>query len=77
MAELQDIIRGLRDRGLGVLITDHNVRETLHITDRTYIMREGQILESGTAREIANSPIARKYYLGERFQLGHGEEEPK
>jgi lipopolysaccharide export system ATP-binding protein len=69
VAELQDIIKRLRDRGLGILITDHNVRETLQITDRTYIIREGEILVSGTARDIAESPIARKYYLGERFSM--------
>ena len=69
VAELQNIIRRLKDQGIGILITDHNVRETLQITDRTYIIREGKILESGSAREIASSPIARKYYLGEKFVL--------
>ncbi|HEY4003252.1 MAG TPA: LPS export ABC transporter ATP-binding protein [Candidatus Xenobia bacterium] len=69
VAELQEIIGKLRDQGLGILITDHNVRETLQITDRAYIIREGEILESGTPRQIASSEVARKYYLGERFAL--------
>ncbi len=70
VAEIQDIVRRLKGRGLGVLITDHNVRETLAITDRAYIIRDGRILVSGDARSIAASPIARKYYLGERYQTG-------
>ncbi len=69
VAEIQDIVARLRDRGLGVLITDHNVRETLRITDRAYIMYEGRILLQGTAEELANDPEARKIYLGERFSL--------
>jgi len=67
--EIQKIVASLKDRGLGVLITDHNVRETLQITDRAYIMSEGQILKSGTAEYLANDPEARKIYLGERFRL--------
>ena len=59
----------LRDRGIGILITDHNVRETLAITDRAYILYDGKILVSGTASEIANNPIAREIYLGEKFAL--------
>ena len=70
VAEIQDIVRRLKGRGLGVLITDHNVRETLAITDRAYIIREGRILVSGDAHGIAASPVARKYYLGERYQTG-------
>src|SRR5690606_12639639 len=70
VADIQDILRSLKAQGLGVLITDHNVRETLAIVDRAYIIREGRILVAGDAREIANSPDARKYYLGERFQTG-------
>jgi len=70
VAEIQDIVRRLRGRGLGVLITDHNVRETLAITDRAYIIREGKILVSGDAPSIASSPVARKYYLGEKYQTG-------
>jgi len=69
VSEIQDIVGRLRDRGLGVLITDHNVRETLRITDRAYIMYEGRILLQGTAEKLANDSEARKIYLGERFTL--------
>jgi lipopolysaccharide export system ATP-binding protein len=69
VAEIQDIVGRLRDRGLGVLITDHNVRETLRITDRAYIMFEGRILLQGTAEALANDPEARRHYLGDRFSL--------
>lgn len=69
VADLQEVIAHLRGRGLGLLITDHNVRETLEITDRAYIMHEGRILVDGDSRDIANDPIARKFYLGERFRL--------
>jgi lipopolysaccharide export system ATP-binding protein len=69
VGEIQDIVVGLREKGLGVLITDHNVRETLRITDRAYIMYEGRILLQGTADELANDPRAREAYLGERFSL--------
>ena len=67
--ECQEIIRELRTRGLGVLLTDHNVRETLEITDRAYIMAEGKVLISGTARELITDPRAREIYLGEKFRL--------
>ena len=67
--EAQGIIRELRDRGLGVLLTDHNVRETLAITDRAYIMSEGRVLISGTASELITDPKAREIYLGEKFTL--------
>lgn len=67
--DIQDIIRYLKDRGLGVLITDHSVRETLSITDRAYIMHEGRILLSGTSEEIANDERARKFYLGDKFEI--------
>ncbi len=67
--EIQEILRRLKARGLGVLITDHNVRETLHITDRAYIMNAGQILVSGDAETLVDDPIARKVYLGQRFTL--------
>ena len=67
--DLQGIVRKLRERGLGVLITDHNVRETLSITDRAYIMYEGKILRSGTANELASDPDIREIYLGEAFRL--------
>jgi lipopolysaccharide export system ATP-binding protein len=69
VAEIQNIVRGLRDKGIGVLITDHNVRETLAITDRAYIMYDGRVLISGSAEQLANDPEARKIYLGERFKL--------
>lgn len=65
--DIQKIIFQLKQRGIGVLITDHNVQETLEITDRSYIIYEGEILISGTSSEIANSPQARAIYLGERF----------
>ena len=69
VADIQDIIRYLRERGMGILITDHNVRETLHIVDKAYILSEGKILLEGSADEIANSPVAKKFYLGESFTL--------
>ncbi len=67
--DIQKIIRRLVERGLGVLITDHNVRETLSICSRAYIMCDGKILKAGTAEYLANDPEARKIYLGEKFQL--------
>jgi lipopolysaccharide export system ATP-binding protein len=70
VAEIQDIILQLKQRDIGVLITDHNVRETLAICDRSYIIRDGKILVSGDAATIASSPLARKHYLGEKFQTG-------
>jgi lipopolysaccharide export system ATP-binding protein len=69
IGDIQEIIGRLRDRGIGILITDHNVRETLAITDRAYIMYDGAILVSGTASEIASNARAREIYLGERFAL--------
>lgn len=69
VAEIQKIIAKLRAEGMGILITDHNVRETLEITQRSYIMREGQILASGTGEELYNNPLVRKYYLGDNFQI--------
>ncbi|UBF28405.1 LPS export ABC transporter ATP-binding protein [Kovacikia minuta CCNUW1] len=68
VAEIQQIIARLRARQIGILITDHNVRETLAITDRAYIMRDGQILASGTAEELYSNPLVRQYYLGDNFQ---------
>jgi len=68
--EIQTIISDLREQGIGVLITDHNVRETLGITDRAYILFEGRIRTSGSAEAIVNDPEARKYYLGDRFSMG-------
>ncbi|MBI3021136.1 MAG: LPS export ABC transporter ATP-binding protein [Candidatus Omnitrophica bacterium] len=67
--EAQEIIRELRNRGLGILLTDHNVRETLEITDRAYIMAEGRVLIAGTAHELITDPRAREIYLGEKFRL--------
>jgi len=67
--DIQDIIARLKERGLGVLITDHNVRETLEITDRAYIMFHGNILKAGTARALAEDRETRELYLGERFKL--------
>lgn len=72
VSDLQDIVTGLRSRGIGILITDHNVRETLAITDRAYIIRDGRILVEGASAEVAQSPIAKRYYLGERFMLDLG-----
>ncbi|MDF5722221.1 MAG: LPS export ABC transporter ATP-binding protein [Rhizonema sp. PD37] len=69
VAEIQQIVARLRDRNMGILITDHNFRETLAITDRGYIMREGQILASGAAEELYSNPLVRQYYLGDNFQL--------
>ncbi|MDD3643217.1 MAG: LPS export ABC transporter ATP-binding protein [Candidatus Krumholzibacteria bacterium] len=69
VADLQGIVVKLRERGLGVLITDHNVRETLSITDRAYIMYEGSIKRSGTADDLASDPEVREIYLGEAFRL--------
>jgi len=69
VADLQSVVVQLKDRGLGVLITDHNVRETLSITDRSYILFEGKIELSGTAEQIVGSEKARMLYLGEKFRL--------
>ncbi len=67
--EIMKIVRDLKKRGIGVLITDHNVHETLSITDRSYLLFEGKILQSGTADELAADPQVRKLYLGENFKL--------
>jgi len=69
VSEIQKIIIYLKEKGLGVLITDHSVRETLSITDRAYIMYEGDILMSGNSAEIADSKLAREFYLGDEFQI--------
>ena len=69
VADLQMIVKKLKDRGLGILITDHNVRDTLTITDRAYIMYEGRIKRSGTADELAGDAEVREIYLGESFRL--------
>jgi lipopolysaccharide export system ATP-binding protein len=67
---IQAIIRDLRERGISILITDHQVRETLEITDRSYVMRNGQVLCHGEPREVLQNPEARRYYFGEDMQLG-------
>ncbi len=67
--EIQKIIHELRRKGLGILVTDHNVRETLSITDRAYIIYDGEILKSGNAEFLANDPETRQLYLGEKFRL--------
>ncbi|MDE5085177.1 MAG: LPS export ABC transporter ATP-binding protein [Trichodesmium sp. St18_bin1] len=69
ISEIQKIVAKLGEQKMGILITDHNVRETLEITDRAYIMRDGQILASGTAEELYNNPLVRQYYLGDKFQF--------
>ena len=70
VGDIQGIVRDLRDQdGLSILITDHNVRETLHITDHAYLLHEGQLILEGEAKDIADNPLARKHYLGEDFVL--------
>lgn len=69
VGDIQEIVRKLKSQGIGILITDHQVRETLGICDRAHILKDGQIEVAGSAEEIANSPIARKFYLGENFRL--------
>lgn len=67
--DIQSIVAGLKERGIGVLITDHNVHETLAITDRAYLLYEGRILKQGTAEDLAADPEVRRRYLGEKFSL--------
>lgn len=67
--DIQAIVKKLRDKNIGVLITDHNVHETLSITDRSYLLFEGAILKSGTAEDLANDEVVRKVYLGQNFSL--------
>jgi lipopolysaccharide export system ATP-binding protein len=69
VVDIQEIVLQLRQRGIGVLVTDHNVRETLTICDRAYILSEGEVFEQGTPQEITASTRARQVYLGERFRL--------
>jgi len=69
VSEAQEIIKELKEKGLGILLTDHNVRETLSITDRAYLIAEGRILISGTANDLINDPQARQLYLGEKFKM--------
>jgi lipopolysaccharide export system ATP-binding protein len=67
--DIQTIIKKLSNKGLGIVITDHNVRETLEITDRAYLLHDGKIILSGSSRDIVNNPTAKKFYLGENFSL--------
>ncbi|HTB31741.1 MAG TPA: LPS export ABC transporter ATP-binding protein [Bacteroidia bacterium] len=67
--DIQKIVRDLKRKNIGILITDHNVHETLSICDRSYLLYEGRILKAGTTEELANDPEARKLYLGEKFEL--------
>ena len=69
VADIQTIIAQLKEKGIGVLVTDHNVRETLQIVDRAYLIYEGQVLVSGTARELASDERAKEIYLGKQFSL--------
>ncbi|MFM9001449.1 MAG: LPS export ABC transporter ATP-binding protein [Opitutia bacterium] len=69
VAEVQAIVRRLKQRGIGVLITDHNVRETLSIVDRAYLIHQGRVLASGSPEEIVNNPESRRHYLGEGFKI--------
>lgn len=69
VADIQSMIAHLAKRGIGILITDHNVRETLSIVDKAYILASGEVLLHGDSESIANDPIARKYYLGENFKM--------
>ena len=69
VADIQNMIAHLAKRGIGILITDHNVRETLSIVDKAYILASGEVLLHGDSESIANDPVARKYYLGENFKM--------
>ena len=69
VADIQNIVKDLKKLNIGILITDHNVRETLSICDRAYVIKSGELLDSGTAREISNSKLVKKYYLGENFKI--------
>jgi lipopolysaccharide export system ATP-binding protein len=69
VADIRDLVSHLKDRGIGVLITDHNVRDTLDIVDRAYVLNEGGVLSEGTPAQIVNDPAVRRVYLGERFSL--------
>jgi lipopolysaccharide export system ATP-binding protein len=69
VADIQVMVKHLADRGIGVLITDHNVRETLSIVDKAYILNNGKIMVEGSSEQVAADPIARKFYLGEKFKM--------
>jgi lipopolysaccharide export system ATP-binding protein len=72
VSDIQTIVRQLKSKGIGIIMTDHNVRETLGVCDRAYIISEGRILEEGTPENIAQSQKARRIYLGDGFELGRG-----
>lgn len=74
--EIQSIVSKLKKKNIGILITDHNVDETLSITDRAYLMVEGKLFRAGSAEELANDPMVRKVYLGQNFQLRRARVEP-
>ena len=67
--DIQNIVRKLKEPNIGIVITDHNVHETLSITDRAYLLFEGSVLKAGTAEELASDPIVKKVYLGSNFEL--------
>jgi len=69
VGDIQQLVRHLTERGIGVLITDHNVRETLGLTDRAYIIYSGEVLREGSAQEIIDDPEVRRLYLGEEFRM--------
>ena len=69
ISDIQDLVVELKRKNIGIIITDHNVRETLAICDRAYIMGDGEIRTSGSAQDLPNDPIARKFYLGDRFEM--------
>jgi lipopolysaccharide export system ATP-binding protein len=71
IATIQQIIRRLREEGIAILITDHQVRETLQITDRSYVIRAGQVLCHGRPEEVLSNPDARRYYFGDDIEIGH------
>jgi lipopolysaccharide export system ATP-binding protein len=68
VSDIQTMIQNLKTQGFGVLLTDHNVRETLSITDRTYLIHDGRIILNGTPDEMRKNPLARKFYLGDNFE---------
>jgi lipopolysaccharide export system ATP-binding protein len=70
VGDIRSLVAALKDRGIGVLITDHNVRETLHIVDRAYILHDGQVLKSGTRDEVVRDENVRRVYLGKDFRIG-------
>lgn len=67
--DIQSVVRKLKDKNIGILITDHNVHETLNITDRTYLLYSGEVIKSGSAEDLANDEMVRKVYLGQNFEL--------